>query len=107
MGELRFLLLSRGYVLKSVFSNGSQVGVTFFLGAVLTWIYAVIGVYCFGFGQYSYGDSPGDFSFPNSLENAYWQHVDFGLRGPPIFNEYVGKDAAGKYIFDITYQVGV
>jgi hypothetical protein len=99
---LRIQLL--GYVLKSVFMNGSQVVVTFVLGAVLTWIYAVIGVYCFGFNQYSYGDSPG-YTWPETLRAAYWQHLDFGLRGPPIFNDYAKEDQAGKYVFDISYQV--
>jgi len=93
-----------GYVLQSVFSNVGQVVVTFFLGAVLTWIYAVIGVYCFGFNQYAYGDSP-DYEWPGDLRSAYWQHLDFGLRGPPIFNEYATDTQAGKYIFDISYQI--
>jgi hypothetical protein len=94
-----------GYVLKSVFQNGSQVVVTFVLGAALTWIYAVIGIYCFGYNTYSYGDSPGDYSWPETLRAAYWQHLDFGLRGPPIFNDYSTYQQAGKYIFDISYQV--
>lgn len=44
-----------GYVLKSVYQNGGQVVVTFMLGAVFVWIYAVIGVFCFGFSSYNLG----------------------------------------------------
>lgn len=94
-----------GYVLQSVVSNGQQVLLTFIFAALITWIYAVVGVYGFGFNQYSYGDSPEDFSWSPSLQSAFWQHLDFGFRGPPIFNSYEPKNAAGKYVFDISYQI--
>jgi hypothetical protein len=92
-----------GYVIKSVTMNIDQVVVTFLLGAVLMWIYAVSGVYTFGYNQYNYGDSP-DFEWPESLASAYWQHMDFGLRGPPIFSSYKYQSTA-KYLFDISYQI--
>lgn len=100
---MRIKILS--YVLQSVFSNGWQVIVTFLFAAVIIWIYAVVGVYRFGFQTYSYGDSPSDFTWSASLQSAFWQHLDFGLRGPPIFDSYAGQDAAGKYVFDISYQI--
>lgn len=93
-----------GYVIKSVTMNFGQVMVTFILGAVLMWIYSVVGVYCFGYNQYNYGDSP-DFEWPGTLADSFWQHLDFGLRGPPIFSSYKGNMSVGKYIFDISYQI--
>jgi len=92
-----------GYVIQSVTMNIGQVAVTFLLGAVFMWIYAVIAVYNFGYNQYNYGDSP-DFEWPSSLASTYWQHLDFGLRGPPIFASYE-DDATAKYLFDISYQI--
>jgi hypothetical protein len=93
-----------GYVMQSVFMNGDQVLVTLFLLFLLCWIYAVIGVYGFGFNQYSYGDSPNDYNWSPLLSNAFLQHLDFGIRSPPIFNSYA-EFAGEKYLFDITYQV--
>jgi hypothetical protein len=92
-----------GYVIRSVTMNIGQVLVTFLLGAVFMWIYSVIGVYSFGYNQYNYGDSP-DYTWSESLANNFWQHLDYGLRGPPIFSSYADQ-AASKYVFDISYQI--
>lgn len=92
-----------GYVIKSVTMNIGQVAVTFLLGAVFMWIYSVTAVYNFGYNQYNYGDSP-DYTWPASLASTYWQHLDYGLRGPPIFESY-DDQATQKYIFDISYQI--
>lgn len=67
------------------------------------WIYSVIGVYSFGYNQYIYGDSP-DYTWPQTLADNFWQHLDYGLRGPPIFNSYASQSSE-KYLFDISYQI--
>ncbi len=92
-----------GYVIRSVTMNIGQVMVTFLLGAVFMWIYSVIGVYSFGYNQYIYGDSP-DYTWPQTLADNFWQHLDYGLRGPPIFNSYASQSSE-KYLFDISYQI--
>lgn len=94
-----------GYVLKSVYMNILQVLTTLLLGIFILWIYTVLGIYCFGFAVYEFPNMPStDFEFPTTVTTTFWKHLDFGLNGSPLFNEY-GDDAAAKYIFDISYQI--
>lgn len=60
-----------GYVLQSVFENIDQVAVTFFFGAVLTWIYAIVGIYCFGFNSYNFGEA----YVPATIRDIFYEHL--------------------------------
>jgi len=94
-----------GYVLKSVVVNGNQVLTTLLLGIIISWIYTVLGIYGFGFDTYTFPNFPDtDYEFPLTLSSKFWQHLDFGLNGSPLFNSY-GDYTAQKYVFDITYQI--
>jgi hypothetical protein len=94
-----------GYVLRSVVINGDKVLVTLLLGAVLMWMYSVFGVYVYGFNQYSFGAST-NYVWGNTLYNLFIQHLDFGLRSAPYFNDYNNVEySVTKYIFDISYDV--
>jgi hypothetical protein len=94
-----------GYVLKSVYMNILQVLTTLLLGIFILWIYTVLGIYCFGFAAYEFPNMPStDYEFRSDVTTTFWKHLDFGLNGSPLFNEY-GNHPVAKYIFDISYQV--
>lgn len=94
-----------GYVLKSVYVNIFQVLTTLLLGIFVLWIYTVLGIYVFGFSAYEFPNMPDtDYQFKDDVVTTFWKHLDFGLNGSPLFNEY-GEDGAAKYIFDISYQI--
>ena len=90
-------------VVRSVTMNKTQVLVTFLLGAAVIWVYTVIGVYSWGFNVWSYGDS-NDYEWQNSLASVFGQQLDYGLRGPPVFDEY-GRYFWWKVTYDTTYQI--
>ncbi len=66
------------------------------------YMYSVYAVYVYGFAAYTFGAST-SYTWGNTLYNQFVQHLDFGLRSAPTFNDYGGT--IDKYIFDITYQV--
>ena len=91
------------YVLKSVIMNVNQLLITLLLSIIVCWIYTIIGVYGFGFDTYGFPDSP-DYEFDATTYNMFWQHLDFGLSGPPLFNQYKTAVPA-KFLFDISYNL--
>jgi hypothetical protein len=91
------------YVLRSVTVNYDQVLGTLFLGLLLVYLYAVMGYNAFGWNVYAYGDSPDGGANWMSLGESFWQHFDFGLRGPPTFSD--GYDNKWKYAFSISYNI--
>jgi len=86
------------YVLNAVVSNGYQVGSTLFLGVMCVYIASVIVINRWGFDVLEYGDGGGDW---NSLLKAFGQGIDYGLRGPPVFD----FNNAEVYIFDFFYNI--
>lgn len=90
-------------VIKSVTMNKSQVVVTFILGAAVIWIYTVIGVFLWGFNVWSYGDS-NDYVWQDTLSTVFAQQLDYGLRGPPVFDEY-DSYFGWKIFYDTSYQI--
>ena len=91
------------YVLKSVIMNVNQLLITLLLSVIVCWIYTIVGVYGFGFDTYGFPDSP-DYDFKGTTYNMFWQHLDFGLSGPPLFNQYETAVPA-KFLFDISYNL--
>jgi len=91
------------YVLKSVIMNVNQLLITLLLSVIVCWIYTIVGIYGFGFDTYGFPDSP-DYEFKGSTYNMFWQHLDFGLSGPPLFNQYETAVPA-KFLFDISYNL--
>ena len=91
------------YVLKSVIMNVNQLLITLLLSLIVCWIYTIVGIYGFGFETYGFPDSP-DYEFDATTYNMFWQHLDFGLSGPPLFNQYRTAVPA-KFLFDISYNL--
>jgi hypothetical protein len=91
------------YVLKSVIMNVNQLLITLLLFVIVCWIYTIIGIFGFGFDTYGFPDSP-DYEFSGTTYNMFWQHLDFGLSGPPLFNQYKTAVPA-KFLFDISYNL--
>jgi hypothetical protein len=91
------------YVLKSVVVNANQLLITLLLSVIVCWIYTIVGIYGFGFDTYSFPDSP-DYEFGTNTLNMFWQHLDFGLSGPPLFHQYKTAVPA-KFLFDISYNL--
>jgi hypothetical protein len=91
------------YVLKSVIMNVNQLLITLLLSVIVCWIYTIVGIYGFGFDTYGFPDSP-DYEFAGTTYNMFWQHLDFGLSGPPLFNQYRTAVPA-KFLFDISYNL--
>jgi hypothetical protein len=91
------------YVLRSVTVNYDQVLGTLFLGLLLVYLYAVVGYNAFGWNVYAYGDSPDSGADWTTLSDSFWEHFDFGLRGPPTFDD--GYDNKWKFVFSISYNI--
>jgi len=89
------------YVVKSVTVNIGQVLATLLLGLLLVYIYAVLAFSKWGWAQYEFGDGGGGWT---SLYTLFWQHIDYGFRGPPIMDSSVEMDEA-RYLFDISYNI--
>jgi len=96
VGRVRLL----GYVMKSVSENIGQVFATLLLGIMLCYIYAVIAYNSWGFGVYEFGDGGGGWT---SLYDQFMQHLDYGLRGAPVFT--LDDMKFGMYMFDISYNL--
>ena len=91
-------------VIQAVAEPIDQVLATLVLGVLLTYVYAVLGVFLYGFNAYEYGDGGGGWY---SLSESFLQHLDFGLRGPPVFDGSgtAAVMTAGKYAIDISYNI--
>jgi hypothetical protein len=103
--DIAFRIKLLQYVLRSVVVNINQVLTTLLLGIIICWIYTILGIYGFGFDQYSFPNMPDtDYVFPSTIVSKFWQHLDFGLNGSPLWNSYE-KYTVQKYLFDISYQI--
>jgi hypothetical protein len=103
--DLAFRIKLLQYVLRSVVVNINQVLTTLLLGIIICWIYTILGIYGFGFDQYAFPNMPNtDYEFPTTIVSKFWQHLDFGLNGSPLWNSYA-EYTTQKYLFDISYQI--
>jgi hypothetical protein len=103
--DLAFRIKLLQYVLKSVVVNINQVLTTLLLGIIICWMYTILGIYGFGFDQYEFPNMPDtDYEFPQTILSKFWQHLDFGLNGSPLWNSYHDYTTQ-KYLFDISYQI--
>jgi len=88
-----------GYILKAATDNVAQVGATLLFGILLCYVSAVFAYNQFGWAAYEFGDGGGNWT---TLSGAVWQHVDYGFRGPPVFDEAMTPE---RYIYDILYNI--
>mmetsp|Transcript_29848 Transcript_29848/g.38559 ORF Transcript_29848/g.38559 Transcript_29848/m.38559 type:complete len:281 (-) Transcript_29848:163-1005(-) len=89
------------YVIQAVAKNAAQVGSTLLLGIIFVYLFTVMGLNTWGWDAYVFGDGGNEWY---SLGYAVLQNIDYGLRGPPVFNEF--EDYGWEmFLFDFAYNI--
>mmetsp|Transcript_3905 Transcript_3905/g.5035 ORF Transcript_3905/g.5035 Transcript_3905/m.5035 type:complete len:915 (-) Transcript_3905:321-3065(-) len=99
--DIAFRSRVMSYVLKAVARNLVQVASTLCLGIIIVYIFTVISVNQWGWDSYVFGDGGTEW---NRLGYAFMQNIDYGFRGPPVFNN--DEDYQwDMFLFDFVYNI--
>jgi len=89
------------YVVQAVSNNLVQVSATLLLGVILVYIFGVVAINKWGYASYSYGDGGGGWE---SLSALFAQQIDYGLRGPPVFDDSINYNYLVS-AYDFLYNI--